>query len=375
VHKKGSCILEKKNPFSYPSSDVIIAKQGTIIALFNSQWRTFVFNQDIALGAGDIDVGGSFQVGTDYYVYLVDDNAGGQLVISANSTFPNGAAANNSRKLGGFHFGHIRCVNSRYVPIDSNGVAYGVTGVAWVYNVTIGIVPNSVWDLKNRPTCSPEGMVRIGDRWVDIYKASVAETVTFESGTSGLFVAGGLLQSKYGRLPATGTEGLTWYSFQELAARSGKRLQTYGEFIQGAAGNPGGQDSADDYGWTKTSNTARARTGCRVNPSTGLYDSASGIKSYAISAYNLVDAIGNVWEWTDELTIRQDSTSWDWQDVLGTDKGKAYLPNATGMTALLCGGSWPHGVACGGRAVYLSIFPWNTNTHLGARLACDKLAG
>jgi formylglycine-generating enzyme required for sulfatase activity len=203
----------------------------------------------------------------------------------------------------------------------------------------------------------------------------VAETITFEGSTNGLFVAGGLLQSKYGQLPATGTEGLHWYSFQELAARSGKRLQTYGEFVQGAAGNPCGQDGADDYGWTKTSNTARARTGCRVNPSTGLYDSASGIKPYAISAYNIVDAIGNVWEWADELTIRQDSTSWAWQDVLGADKGRAFLPNNIGMAAFPCGGNWHNGVLCGGRAVNLGGYPWDVNTYIGSRLACDKLAG
>jgi hypothetical protein len=306
-------------------------------------------------------------------VYLVDDGAGGQLVISANSTFPDGAAADSSRKLGGFHYGHIRCVNSRYAPVDSNGVVYGATGVIWQNNVTIGIVPNSVWDLKNRPNCSPEGMVLVGNRWVDIYKASVAETITFESGTNGLFVANGLLQSKYGQLPTTGTEGLSWYSFQELAARSGKRLQTYGEFVQGAAGNPGGQDAADDYGWTKTSNNARARTGCKVNPSTGLYDAASGIKPYAISAYNLVDAIGNVWEWADELTIRQDSTSWAWQNMLGADKGKAYLPNNIGLSTFICGGNWISGVFCGGRAVYLSYYPWAVGPDFGSRLACDKL--
>jgi hypothetical protein len=375
LHKKGVRILEKKNQFTYPSSDVIVVKQGTIIALFNSLWRTFEVHEDIELNAEDIDIGGSFQVGIDYYVYLVDNGEGGELVISANSTFPNGASVDNSRKLGGFHFGHIRCVNSRYVPIDSNGVVYGTTGTIWKNNVTIGIVPNSVWDLKNRPNCSPEGMVLVGNRWVDIYKASVAESITFENSTNGLFVANGLLQSKYGQLPATGTEGLNWYSFQELAARSGKRLQTYGEFVQGAAGNPGGQDSADDYGWTKTSNSARARTGCRVNPSTGLYDSASGIKPYAISAYNLVDAIGNVREWADELTIRQDSTSWAWQDVLGADKGKAYLPNNVGMSAFGCGGDWNLGVHCGGRAVHLNDYPWGVVTYFGSRLACDKLAG
>jgi hypothetical protein len=374
LHKKGACILEKKDPFVYPSSDIIVVKQGTIIALFNSLWRTFEVHQDIRLNAGDIDIGGSFQVGKDYYVYLVDDGIGGQLVISANSTFPDGAAADNSRKLGGFHFGHIRCVNSRYAPIDGNSVVYGATGTVWQNNVIIGIVPNSVWDLKNRPSCSPEGMVLVSDRWVDIYKASVAEAVTFENGTNGLYVADGLLQSKYGQLPVTGTEGLTWYSFQELAARSGKRLQTYAEFVQGAAGNPGGQDNADDYGWTKSSNTARTRTGCNVNASSGVYVPAGGIKSYAISAYNLIDTVGNVWEWVNDTSIYDDdSISWHWEDVLGAGKGHLYAPSNVGLRAFICGGDWYNGGHCGGRAVHLDVYPWYVNTYLGSRLACDKL--
>jgi hypothetical protein len=375
LHKRGAHILEKKDPFVYPSSDVTLVKQGTIIALFNNLWRTFEVPQDIELNAGDIDIGGNFKVGNDYYVYLVDDGAGGQLVISANSTFPDGAAADNSRKLGGFHYGHIRCVNSRYAPIDSNGIVYGTTGTIWQNNVTIGIVPNSVWDLKNRPNCSPEGMVLVGSRWVDIYKASAAETVTFETSTNGLSIANGLLWSKYGPFPITGTEGLNWYSFQELAARSGKRLQSYAEFIQGAAGNPGGQDSADDYGWTKTSNGARARTGCRVNPSTGLFDAASGIKPYAISARNLVDTVGNIWEWVNDTSIYDGgSTTWGWRNVLGTDKGQLYANLDTGLHAFVCGGAWDYGVYAGSRTVNLSGYPWGVNTSIGARLACDKLA-
>jgi formylglycine-generating enzyme required for sulfatase activity len=184
----------------------------------------------------------------------------------------------------------------------------------------------------------------------------------------------GKLQSKYGQLPATGTEGLNWYSFQEFAARSGKRLLSYGEWCRAAYGNPGGEDGADNYGWTKTSNTARTRTGCNVNASTGAYTPAGGIKPYAVSAHNLVDTVGNVWEWVDELTIRQVSTSWAWQDVLGADKGKAYLPNNVGMSAFVCGGNWSVGVICGGRAVSLNSYPWVVNSHIGSRLACDKLA-
>jgi formylglycine-generating enzyme required for sulfatase activity len=371
LHMRGARILEKKNPFVYPSSDVITVKQGTIIALFNNLWRTFEVHQDIELTAGDIDAGGSFQVGTDYYIYLVDDGGDGFLAVSANSTYPEGQSADNTRKIGGFHYGHIRCVNEKYAPISPSGAVFGTDNGGWRNNVVIGVIPNSIWDLNNRPLCSPEGMVLIGNIWVDIYAASVAEAVTFEGPANGSYVANGRLQSKYGQLPVTGTEGLNWYSFQELAARSGKRLLGYGEWCRAAYGNPGGEDGADNYGWTKTSNTARTRTGCNVNASNGAYVPAGGIKPYAVSAYNIVDAIGNAWEWVDELTIRQDSTTWVWQDVLGTDKGKALLPNDIGMTAFHCGARWADGVWCGGRSISLAGSPWNVNTLAGSRLACD----
>jgi formylglycine-generating enzyme required for sulfatase activity len=373
-HKKGARMLEKKDPFVYPSSDIITVKEGSIIAIFNNVWRSFFVDADTNLGVGNLDTGSAFQVGTDYYVYLVDDGSNGFLAISANSTYPEGQSADNTRKIGGFHYGHIRCVNEKYAPISPSGAVFGTDNGGWRSNVVVGIVPNSVWDLSNRPLCSPEGMVLIENMWVDIYLSSVSEAVTFEGPTNGLYVADGKLQSKYGQLPVTGAEGLNWYSFQELAARSSKRLLRYGEWCRSAYGSPGGEDGADNYGWTKQSNTARTRTGCNVNASTGAYIPVGGIKPYAISAYNLVDTVGNVWEWIDELTIRQDSTSWAWQDILGADKGRAYLPNNIGMAAFHCGGNWHYGANCGGRAVSLHDYPWDVSTAIGSRLACDELA-
>jgi hypothetical protein len=374
-HKKGIRILQKKNAFVYPSSDIVTVLKDTVLAIYNSGvWRTFVVNIDTDLSAGNLDTGSGFAVGTDYYIYLVDDGNNGLLVISANSSYPSGQNANNTRKIGGFHYGHFRCTNEKFAPISPNGTVFGTDGVGWQQNVAVGIIPNSVWDLNNRPLCSPEGMVQVGNIWVDIYQSSIAEAISFETGSNGMaFVGSGKLQSKYGLVPATGSEGLNWYSFQELAARSGKRLLSYGEWVRGAYGNPGGQATADDYGWTKNTNPSRARTGCQVN-SSGQYDAQSLVKRFAVSAHNLVDCVGNVWEWVDELTIRQDSTSWNWQDVLGADKGRAYLPNDIGMSAFLCGGYWSSGVSCGGRSVDLGSRPWDVYTTVGSRLACDKLA-
>jgi len=374
VKSPGPAYLEKKNPFSYTENKIIV-KKDTVISLLNQTWKIYTVRNDIELSALDLDQGSSFEVGKDYYVYLCDNGGDGVFKISLNSTYPAGYTETSSRKIGGFHYGHIRIVSSDglWVPIDGSGVKFGNGTPNWRDNVTVGIVPNSVWDLKNRPICSPEGMVKIGHIWVDIYLSSAAETITFESGTNGLHIASGRLQSRYGQIPVSGTEGLNWYTFNELASRIGKRLLTYGEWIRAAYGNPQGLDNADTYGWTKTSNTGRTRTGCRVNPSTGAYDPSTGVKPAAISAYNIVDAVGNLWEWLDELSNRHDSTSWAWQNVLGSGKGQAYLPNNTGLVAYLVGAGWGDGVFAGPRAVSVGSWPWDVGAYVGVRLACDSL--
>lgn len=374
-HKKGSGILEAKNPYTYPPVNKIVVHQGSLFFLFNGEWRSFEVDQETELGAADLDTGSAFRVGADYYVYLVD-SGGGALVISENSTYPEGRSTDNSRKIGGFHYGHVRCVmpiRDGMIPVSPEGQKLDNNGL-WKNNVVTGIVPNSVWDLHNRPLCSPEGMVRTGNIWIDIYPSSAAEAITFENSVNGLFVKDGLLQSKYGQFPTTGTEGLHWYNFIELAARSGKRLLSYGEWCRGAYGNPGGQDNNNQYGWTKASNSDRTRTGCNIDQNTGLYVPAGGIKPYAVSAFNLVDTVGNTWEWINEHTIRQDSTAWTWQNILGTDKGQAYLPNTSGLSAIFCGGGWGSGVYAGPRAVHLGNRPWDVSVNIGCRLACDKLA-
>jgi len=371
-HKSGSRILEAKDPFVYPLANQIKIKPGTVFSLLNGVWRTFEIYEEIILGVGDLVAGSAFKVGTDYYVYHIDDGGNGTFVIAEDTTFPPGESSDNTRKMGGFHFGHVRCVNERWTPISPSGTSFGADGIGWKKNVVVGIVPNSVWDISDRPPMP--GMASVGNTWRFIYPASQEESIAFENGANGLFTATGKLQSKYGQLPVTGTEGMNWFTFAELAGKQGLRLPTYAEFVIGAYGNPGGQDDADEYGWTKTSNTARTRTGCNVDGSTGQYIPSGGIKPYAVSAYNLVDCVGNVSEWVDELSTRPDGTwTWAWRNVLGADKGQAYLQSDGGLAVYRCGGYWGHGVIAGSRAVDLNSSTWYLRTDAGVRLACDKL--
>ena len=151
------------------------------------------------------------------------------------------------------------------------------------------------------------------------------------------------------------------------------RLLRYNEWLAGAFGSPQGEDGSNNYGWTKTTNTGRIYTGCSVSTSDGKH-SGTGVKPYAVSAYNLTDCAGNVSEWTCDYSIRQDSTSWNWQNVLGANQGQAYLPYSGGLVALRCGNDWSGGVRCGPRTVGLSDYPWDVDAYVGARLACDAAA-
>jgi hypothetical protein len=370
----GSSFISKRDPFAY-ATDRLLIQDGCAFDIYDgSVWRQVANRGTIDLNAASVlDTGGAFNVGVDYYIYVcLDENGDPQPVISANATYPLGFTPERSRKIGGFHYGHIRHVSDdgKWIPVDSSGGKRGATGTIWQQNVSVGIIPNSIWDLRNRPRCSPEGMVKVGSLWVDIYLNSAAETIVMEG--SGLSVNAGKLQSKYGQLPATGTEGLNWYGFNELASMIEKRLPCYSEWIMAARDNPQGEDGADNYGWTKTANTGRNRTGCNVDAS-GSYIQAGGVKPFAVSAFNCVDCVGNVWEWLADTGNKNDAGTgtWAYQDVLGAGKGKAYLWTPTGLASLIAGGLWGHGVNAGPRTVYADNYPWNVYTAYGVRLACD----
>lgn len=226
-------------------------------------------------------------------------------------------------------------------PINSSGTE---NGSGWQGNVYDGIIPNSVWTTKHRPKCDdPSGMVYLGNGlWGDIYLSS-------DNGSQGL-------QSKYNANPITGTEGLNWYIANEKARRVGKRLPTYAEFCQAAAGSPEGQDANNTYAWSATGNTGRQKTGYVAN---------------AISALNIRDLVGNVWKWLDEFCLDPTASAWNWYDVLGAGYGDAYIPSNTALHALIGGGLWNYGVRDGSRAVNAGAYPWSVGGNFGVWCVCD----
>ena len=354
-----SDIVAPSNEYIYASgANELTIVEGCVIAVGGAG----IFKTaNTILTAANLDAGSAFAVGKDYYVYICDsriDSADEKYVISLNSTYPTGWNATNSRKIGGFHYGRCRKVDSNLQPLNGSSVIFG-TG--WESAVSNGIVPRSVWTLGHRPKCSPEGMVYLGGgTWVDIYLNS-------DDGAKGL-------KSEYGCAPMTGTESMNWYNFVERLAKSGKRLPNYAEFCAYAFGSPAGLDNANTNAWSATSNTGRGVTGSVVN---------------AVSSVGVVDAVGRVWEWLDELITRAEhatnadyhaSVAWGWdkKSPLNTgeksyDVGNIYQYYAYSLAALLAGGDWYDGASCGARAVGCNNYPWNVGTHVGARGACDSL--
>ena len=98
----------------------------------------------------------------------------------------------------------------------------------------------------------------------------------------------------------------------------------------------------------------------------------TGNVTYAVSSMNIRDLVGNVWKWVDEFCLDPTATTWAWQDVLGSGHGQAYIPSATALHALICGGGWGNGVHDGDRAVGCSNYPWYVGTSLGVWCVCDS---
>ncbi|MBI3584182.1 MAG: SUMF1/EgtB/PvdO family nonheme iron enzyme [Nitrospinae bacterium] len=319
----------------------VVVKADTILSLISGSTRkAYLFATDTEVTTLDTGV---LTLGINYYIYLCDNGTdNGLLLISANSTAPSGYTTTNSRRIGGFHYGRKR--NSITVADVTSGV----------------VVPNSVWDLCHKPRCSPEGMVYLGNGvWVDIYLSSVDEAITFAAG-SGSPILTGTAKSIYNAIPLTGTEGLSGYNFIEMARRSGKRLPTHAEWLQIAHGSPQGNNGDNVNAWSATTNTGRQNTGYVAN---------------AISLLNVVDCVGNVWEWIDCFIIRPDGTvGWNYYDVMpGMNAGQLYMYSNIELVMLLAGGDWSSGVIAGSRCVNLYYYPWNVNTTIGARFACDSL--
>lgn len=285
----------------------------------------------------------SLALGDDICVYAVQDGSGiAQWVASKNSTVPIGYTADNSRKIGGFHYGRWRPLSERY-------------SVSFVPSVQI--VPTSVWDLGHRPKCDPTGMVEVipGRLWADIYLNS----------EDGQAWPNTVPLSRYNATPLTGTEGYSRYlDLPRLLANAGKRLPTVAEFYVYADGAPQGNDGNNDTAWSATSNSGRTQTGAVAK---------------AVSATGVVDAVGNVWDPCADIYDVGDVSSapYTWDRAIVENGKDASIPRGeiyhVRWRLFFAGGRFDYGAQCGARCVNSSNSPENVNAGVGLRGVCDSL--
>lgn len=261
----------------------------------------------------------SLTAGKDYYLYVVAKNETNpetqeviktvELKASANSTYPTGYTATNSRKIGGFHT-LCMAVTAANAPalVDTDICA---THPAIGYNAG-DVIPNSVWCLSHRPISEPAGMVYVDkiDKWVDIYK---------QSGT-GLSTA-----SAYGARVTDTRQPINHQWDMQLV---NKKLATDNDFTIFAEG----------------SNQKTAIYGSAApNPKTagGHVDTAG---KRMISIYFVEECCGYMWEWLDEIAPVGGSGWASYGD--GDKRGQSY-----GMPYVLrAGGAWDSSSSCGSRS-------------------------
>lgn len=269
------------------------------------------------------------RAGKDFYVYACINSGALKLLVSANATYPSGFDATTSRKIGGFH-----CLCLSVGTISGHTLTGYVTG---------DILPASVWDIKHRPVCAPEGMVYVDNlgKWVDIYLASVS---------------GGKLVSAYNATCADGASAtlFDWYDFSEWLGRIGKRLPFQSEFMAAALGSNEGTNIA----------------GSADPGTTGGKSDTAGRRM--ISHAGVEDCCGNLWQWGIEPGAVAGTAAWKDQFVAGrtTQRGQGYQE----PTRALLGGRWSGGAYCGSRGSSWDSGPLYLGSNCGARGVAEPLA-
>lgn len=317
----------------------VTVKASTVIGVGD---RVGMVNTDVDVSTLDTGV---LTIGTDYYVYAVHTATSIGFILSANSTYPTGYDANNSRKIGGFHYGRIRTIAQRF---SQSAV------------LDVKVVPNSVWDLFHRPKCSPEGFAEIfpGGPWGMIYLAS-------EDGTAW---PNTVPVSRYNATPLTGTEGYSYFDHHRLAANAGCRIPSYAEWLAMAYGTPEGSAGG----------SARIKTGgVGWSPSGG---NPAGTTYWMVSCNNFDQRVGNVYQpCADFFDFYNGNTgvngAYSWVSV---DQGKDSPSgqgaiNSQGFKQLIAGCDWGNGANAGARGARLDRAPSDVLANVGLCCVSDPL--
>lgn len=315
----------------------IVVKATTVLQVGRRMTRIDVDTEVTTLDTGVLTLG------TDYYVYAVHSGAGIAFVLSANTTFPSGYSAGTSRKIGGFHYGRVRTLAQRY---NRNAV------------LAVQIVPNSVWDLYNRPRSNPEGMVKVAHLWHDIYLSS----------ENGAAWPDTIPLSKYNATPLSGAEGYSCYDYITLAGNAGKRVPRYSEWMRAAYGVPEGA----------VGGTARIATGGVGYTLPGTSNPTSS-QYYWVSCHGIDQPSGNLWQvCSDYFDMYSGTTSangaYTWTNITaGKDGDVQGSVLSQGLRHIIAGGDFGYGVYNGVRGANLANQPLAVTATTGLRCVSEAL--
>ncbi len=249
--------------------------------------------------------------GTDYKVFAKTDG----------SFYADTTNQGTDRLIGGFHYGLI----------PANEAPTGNKTEADMVRIR-GINAYSFWDLKFKSIAGNDGMVLVGNKWIDIY---LLNSEHIENGTSkaGLQIAGGAVTNGRAipKIPliyggdGTLTYGkMDWIQTNLIAKAYGKELISHDEFV------------ASMFGVQKNIS------------SNGIEEVVGKIEHYPklTSKFGIEQATGTQWTW-----------------------GK----NAWGGNAVVLGGNRDDGASSSSLYVNWSFATTLSAWHSGSRFACNHL--
>ena len=306
----------------------VLMKGGTALEVDTSE-GTKLFNliEDTEFSFTQLLDAGTPLAGKDYSMFLVPNGAGGlEVKFSLNATAPEGYAMSDVLRIGGHHT-MCQTITSSNAP--------STTHPAVGYNAG-EIVPNAIWDIINRPKCSPNGMgyVDLIDLWVDIYNQGGKD---------------GAETSVFG---ATRICSRQWEDHAEDMRLVGKRLLWDHEFSVAAEGSP---------------QKVAVKGAAQPSPdTTGGHMATNNL--YMISKYFLWEMCGLQWQWLANVGANG-SSGWGTHDSLSGAKGQLYGASY----ALLAGGPWHDSSSCGSRSRCGANGRGTVAASSGGRGACEPL--
>ncbi|WP_230374502.1 hypothetical protein [Vibrio cholerae] len=287
----------------------------------NCAFTVAVNGQLLTFGANEVITTPTLLVGVDYAIYATADG----LIVSSNFTFPDGYNAENSRRIGGFHYG------------NNEFKSY------------------SFYDLNFRPKCKdPRGMVidiSGSSFWADIYLLNTTPDALGTSAYNATIADGASppkIPAKWGGNGVSQYATFTQYIATEVLAAFGKRLPNAHEFSVLAQGSVTGYSCGGDPVTTGFDSNARSSIGCE-------------------------QVSGCMWQLCSDLWDRGNGVSgYLWESVDTDSKGSVYTSSpVSGVGALIVGGNWAHSVYAGSRCSAWDLEPWSSISDIAARGVCD----